>query len=70
MKDKIKLETNSFGIFMHVCAVISFMVGIYSGSGYTAEYITQQTVLALWSIKYVVYAIFFEVVALNCRNYK
>lgn len=60
-----KTSTNAFGFIMHVFAIF---IGFMETSTMQTEYVTHQTLQALWSIKYVLYAILFEIVALHCKN--
>ena len=59
-------KTNGFGIAMHVFAVLSLIVGIYQGLT-TTDTSIHQILVAIWQVKYILYAIFFELVALNCK---
>lgn len=65
---KLELKTTTFGLFMHALAVLVLLWGFITTSSVETPTTMQQTVQALWQIKYVAYAIFFEVVALNCRT--
>ena len=62
------LGTNWFGIIMHVCAGLAIIIGLTTTALIEPTGAPQQTVQALWQVKYVVYAIFFEVVALHCKK--
>lgn len=68
MPTKIKPKTTGFGHLMHILALGSILLAIGTGT-IGAEYVTQQTVQALWSIKYIAFAILFEIIALHCKEY-
>ena len=63
-----KLKTTEFGVLMHGFAVLSLVYGFLNTTLLDTPTAVQQTVQALWQIKYVAYAIFFELVALNCKK--
>ncbi len=65
-----KIRTNGFGIFMHVLAGLTLAYGFISTIIVETPTSMQQSVQALWQIKYILYAIFYEIVALNCRKYE
>jgi len=58
----------SLFVIMHVLAGISIIVGFMATAFMDAQSAPQQTVEALWKIKYLLWAIFFELVALNCKT--
>jgi len=60
---------NGFGIFMHVLAGLTLAYGFISTIIVETPTSMQQSVQALWQIKYILYAIFYEIVALNCRKF-
>jgi len=63
MKEKLNLKTNKFGMFMHVLAVISIIFALINGRLWAEVQI-------LLTIRLVLYAIFFEIVVLNNRNFE
>jgi hypothetical protein len=57
------------GIFMHILAGLTIAYGFISTMIVDTPTSMQQSVQALWQMKYILYAIFYEIVALNCRKF-
>jgi len=51
----------------HAIAIFNFGYAIWGFSMYHPEYVTQETVIALWQIKYILLAILSELFALNYK---
>ena len=63
-----KSEINGFGIFMYVLVGIAAFMALTTGLLTTTDTVMQQQVEALWGIKYILWAILFGVIALNCKK--
>lgn len=54
-------------IVLHGIALLNFLYVIF-GFGSTPEYVTQQTVIAIWQLKFMLISIYFELMALGVSD--
>ena len=64
--EKQKMSVSNFEIFMHIFAVLAFIAFLTAYDVRTPT-ITQQAVQGLWQIKYILFIILFEIMALYRR---
>ena len=55
-------------IILHGIACLYFLGAVFGFGGWNAEYVTQQTVIALWQIKFILIALYFELLALGVEK--
>ena len=60
-------KTNNLGKLMHFFAFCTLFLALIELTSLQPDNVMQQILIALWVIGYLLLAIFFEVVALNCR---
>ena len=54
-------------VFMHILAVVVLLWGIIEASTRDTTTVIHQILVGVWQVKFLLYAIFFELVALNCK---